>query len=112
MSFSPDPNKQEVTFNRKLKNSPHPLLIFNSIYVFHSKSQKRRGIALDSKLTFEEQCKTVLCKTNRIIGLLHELQNLLPKAALLTIYKTFVRPHFSYGDVLFDQAFHATFHKN
>ena len=49
MSFSSDPNKQEVIFNRKLKNSSRLPLTFNSINVFHSKSQKHLGIALDSK---------------------------------------------------------------
>ena len=42
---------------------------------------------------------------------LRKLQNLLPREALITIYKAFVRPHLDYGDVLFDQAFNASFHE-
>ena len=30
--------------------------------------------------------------------------NLLPRQALVTIYKVFIRPHLDYGDVLYDQA--------
>ena len=112
MSFNPDPSKQaqEVIFSRKLKRVTHPPLVFNNA-VSQRKSQKHLGIILDSKLTFEDHYKTVLSKTNRTIGLLRKLQNLLPREALTTIYKAFVRPHLDYGDVLFDQAFNASFHE-
>ena len=113
MSFNPDPSKQaqEVIFSRKLKRVTHPPLVFNNANVSQRKSQKQLGIILDSKLTFEDHYKTVLRKTNRTIGLLRKLQNLLPREALTTIYKAFVRPHLDYGDVLFDQAFNASFHE-
>ena len=113
MSFNPDPNKlaQEVIFSRKLKKVAHRLLVFTNANVSQCKSQKHLGIILDSKLTFEDYYKTVLSKTNRTIGLLRKLQNLLPREALITIYKAFVRPHLDYGDVLFDQAFNASFHE-
>ena len=84
---------------------------FNNANVSQCKSQKHLGIILDSKLTFEDHYKTVLSKTNRAIGLLRKLQNLLPREALITIYKAFVRPHLDYGDVLFDQAFNGSFHE-
>ena len=35
----------------------------------------------------------VFLKTNITLGLLQKLQNLLPRFALITIYKAFVRPH-------------------
>ena len=63
---------------------------------------------MDSKLTFEDHYKTVLNKINRTIGLLRKLQNLLPREALITTYKAFVRPHLNYGDILFDQAFNTS----
>ena len=36
---------------------------------------------------------------------------MLPREALITIYKAFVRHHLGYGDVLFDQAFNPSFHE-
>ena len=92
MSFKPDPSKQaqEVIFSRKLRNVSYPPLVFNKGNVSSYKSQKHLAILLDSKLTFEEHCKTVLDKTNKTIGLLQKLQSLLPRAALTTIYKAFV----------------------
>ena len=46
---------------------------------------------------------------NKTIELLRILQNL-PRTALLTIYKTFVRPRLDYGDILYDQAVNLSFH--
>ena len=62
-------------------------------------------VILDAKLTFKEYLKNVFNKTNKTMGLLRKLSNLLPKQALVTIYKAFIRPHLDYGDVLHDQAF-------
>ena len=35
---------------------------------------------------------------------------MLPREALLIIYKSFIRPHFDYGDVIFDQSYNDSFH--
>ena len=55
--------------------------------------------------------KTVLSKTNRIKGLVRNIQSLLPREAWIIIYKVFVGTHLDYGDVLFDQAFKASSHE-
>ena len=113
MSFNPDPSKQaqEVIFSRKLKNVSHPPLVFNNANVSSCKSQKHLGVLLDSKLTFEEHYKAELNKTSRIIWLLRKLQSLLLRAALITIYKAFVRSHLDYDYVFYDQTFNASFHE-
>ena len=90
----------------------HTLLVFNNANVSSCKSPKHLGIIwLDSKFTFEEHYKTTLNKTNRTMGLLDKLQNLLPRATLITIYKAFVIPHLDYGDVLYHQLFNTLFHE-
>ena len=43
--------------------------------------------------------------------MLCKLQNNLPRAPLVTVYKSFVRPHLDYGDILYDQAFNNFFHE-
>ena len=43
--------------------------------------------------------------------LLLKLHNFLPRAALITIYKAFIRPHLDYGDILYDQAYNMSFHQ-
>ena len=106
MSFNPDISKQaqEVIFSRKLKETPHPPLMFNSNVVRKASSQKHLGIILDESLSFEEHLKTISVKTNKTLYLLRKLQNLLPRAALITLYKSFIRPYLDYGD--FNSSFH------
>ena len=37
------------------------------------------------------------------IGLLRKLWSILTRTSLLTIYKSFIRPHLDYGDIVYDQ---------
>ena len=53
----------------------------------------------------------MLCKINKTIGLIRKLENLLPRTALITLHKAFVRPHLNYGDIIYDQAHNAPFHQ-
>ena len=107
MQFNPDPNKQanEVIFSRKTSsnNLPHPPIKFNKIDISECPHQKHLGIVLDSKLNFNAHVDQKIKKCNRIIGLIRRLSVTLPRNALLTIYKTFVRPHLDYGDILYDK---------
>ena len=65
--------------------------------------------SLDPKLSFDEHIQCILIKTRKIIGLIRKLQPVIPRAALLTIYKSFLRPHLDYGDVIYDRAFNESF---
>ena len=42
---------------------------------------------------------------------MRKLQNLLPRIALITLYKAFVPSHLDYGDIIYDQAHNASFHQ-
>ena len=53
---------------------------------------------------------SILNKVNKTIGLLRKFQLILPRHSLITIYKTFIRPHIDYGDVIYDHAFNESFH--
>ena len=39
-------------------------------------------------------------KVNQTIGLLRKSQNTLPRPSLLTIYKSLIRPHLDYCDII------------
>ena len=39
------------------------------------------------------------------------MQHILPREPLLTFYKSFVRPHLDYGDVIYDQHYNNSFHQ-
>ena len=53
----------------------------------------------------------VFRKISKTIGLLRKLHNFLPRVALITIYKAFIRPLPDYGDILYDQAYNMYFHQ-
>ena len=47
---------------------------------------------------------------NKTVGIIRKLENVLPRSALLTIYKSFIRSHLDYGDIIYDKAFNESFH--
>ena len=106
MQFNPDTNKQanEVIFSRKTSsnNLSHPPIKFNNNNISKCPHQKHLGI-VDSKLNFNAHVDQKIKKYNRIIGLIRRLSINFPQNALLTIYKSFVRPHLDYGDILYDK---------
>ena len=112
MSFNPDISKHdhEVIFSRKRSVSSHPPLAFNNKPVAQTNSQKHLGMQVDKKLNFEEQLKKVESNVNKTIAIIRKLQNVLPRSALFTIYKSFIRPPLDYGDIIYDKAFNESFH--
>ena len=113
MSFNPDLSKQaqQVIFSRKLQKSTHSTLSFINNTVTQSVTQKHLGMLLNTKLDFQGHLKSILNKVNKTIGLLRKLHNTLPRLPLLTIYKSFIRPHLDYGDIIYDQAYNVSFHQ-
>ena len=111
--LNPDTSKQaqEVLFSRKVKVAIHPQLVFNNNPVHETGTQKHLGMFLDFKLNFQKHFENMPNKVNKTIGLLRKLQNTLPRPSLLTIYKSFNRPHLDYSDVIYDQAYNVSFPK-
>ena len=95
---------------KQKKQKKHPTLVFNNTNVSQSSSQIHLGAILDSKLTFDEHLKMVSLKISKTLGLLWKLHNLLPRSALIKIYKTSVRPCLDYGNILYDQAYNKSSH--
>ena len=62
------------------------------------------GIVLDSKLDVRFHVDQKIKQCNKSIGLIRRLSVNVPRIALLTIYKSFIRPHLDYGDILFDKS--------
>ena len=82
---------------------------FNDNPVHQVQLQKYLGLFLDPKLSFDEHIQCILIKTCKITGLIRKLQPIIPRAALLTIYKSFLRPHLDNGDVIYNRAFDESF---
>ena len=94
---------QEVIFSRITQKVIDPTAIFNNMPIVCSSCQKHLCIYLDEKLNFSNHIKEKLSKTNKSIGILRKLYNVLPRNSLITIYKSFLRPHLDYGAIIFDQ---------
>ena len=107
IQFNPDPNKQanEVIFSRKSisHNLSHPPINFNERIITKFNHHKHLGIILDSNLNFNTHIDQKLKKCNKLIGLIKRLSVNLPQNALLTIYKSCIRPHLDYCDILYDK---------
>ena len=79
--------------------------------VARSSCQKHLGIYLDEKLNFSNNTKENISKANKGIGTLRKLYKVLPRNDLITIYKSFIRPHLDYGAIIFDQPENESFCK-
>ena len=77
----------------------------------HNRSYcKGRSIFIE-KADLDEHRKMLSSKINKTLGLLQKQQNLLPRSALVTMYKAFARFHLDYGDILHDQSYNMSFHQ-
>ena len=103
MQFNPGPNKKanEFIFSRKSisNNFFHPSVNFKNINITTPPYAKYLKFMLDFIIVVDQKIKKSK-KCNKLIGLLK--QNVSCNA-LVTIYKSFIRPHFKYGDILYDK---------
>ena len=111
MSFNPDPTKQaqEVIFSRKNIKPQHPNLVFNQIDVKRVPHQKHLGLILDDKLNFKQHAKVLIDKASKGIGVIRKLRYSIPRQALVTLYKSFIRSVLEYADVIYDQPSNGSF---
>ena len=94
---------QGVIFSRKNIKTDHPIVYFNEAPVAHTTCQKHLGMHLDEKLNFNHHINEKIAKANKGIGRIRKLVQVLPKQSLITIYKSFIRPHLDYSDIIYDQ---------
>ena len=76
-----------------------PDLLFNSTPVHQTHCQKHLGVCLDMKLNF----KGKMLKAMKRIGITKMQINVLPRNILITIYKSFVKLHPNYCDLIYGQ---------
>ena len=105
MIFNPDASKQaqEIVFSRKANASNHATVCFNNVPVISDNIQKHLSLFLDSKLSFFDHINEKIKKATKGVNVIRKMNLLFPRSSLLTIYKSFVRPHLDYNDVIYDQ---------
>ena len=67
-------------------------------------AQEHLGLTLEEKLLFINCINDKINKNLKSVGFLCKLSTLLPRKSLTTIYKSLIRPHLDYGDVIYDQS--------
>ena len=92
-----------MIFSKRTKKLFHPTVLFNNIPVEHSTVQKHLGVYLDEILNFNTHITEKIDKAGKGIGVIKKLFKSLPRNALLTIYKSVVRPHPDYGYIVHDR---------
>ena len=96
MIFNPDPLKQaqEIVFSRKAHERNH-----ENVYVpvIRENIRKHLGLFLDSKLDYINE----KIKKTKGVNVMRKMNLLLPRSSMLTIYKSFLRPHLDYHDVIY-----------
>ena len=105
MSFNPDPAKQaqEVIFFTRINKVYHPPLLFNNSTVQQISSQKYITIHLHEVLTFKHHINEKINKANKGVGIICKFNSIFLCSPLLAIYRSFMRPHLEYDDVIYDQ---------
>ena len=105
MQFNPDPNKQaqEVYFSKKSNNENSLPVTFNNAKVINCSTHKHLGLLLNKRLSFSEHILSKINKCYKMIGVIKRLSVNLPRDALLRIYKSSIRPHLNYGDIIYEK---------
>ena len=103
MSFNPDPSKQavEILFTQKRNSIYHPPLFSNNQIVKKVPEHKHLGLILYPQLFFSKHITEKIATARRGIGLLKYLSSYTPTNSLNQIYKTYVRPHLDYCDIIY-----------
>ena len=101
-----------MLFSKKRNIVNHPDLYFNGTKINRVHSQKHLGMILDEKLTFKNHISEKISKASKGVGILRKLFYLVPRGALVTIYKSFVRPHLDYADFIYDKPNNNSFIQN
>ena len=95
MLFNTDTSKQaqEMVFSRKKNITIHWTIFFNNFPVVKENIQKDLGLLLDTKLNFLTHINEKIKNENKGFNVIKKLNLSLPGSLLITIYKSFVRPH-------------------
>ena len=94
---------KKFLFSRKKSKVIHLSLIFNGKDVNCFESHKHLGFVFDPKLNFDMHLKGKCSIINNGIALLKKLRHYISRKPLLLIYKTFLRAHLDYCQVIYDK---------
>ena len=113
MVFNPDPTKpaEKVVFTNRISTA-YETVSYSGVDVKTVDHHKHLGLILDSKMNFTEHIDSKIAKANQGIGIIKRLYYYLPRKALLQIFKSFIRPHLEYCDVIYHKPTYDDFYCN
>ena len=88
-------------YHLPIKSSNYDPITFENISIQSVDEHKHLDLILDYKLTFEHHVDEKIALANRGIGVIHRLFKYLPRKSLIQIYKSFIRPHLDYCDIIY-----------
>ena len=108
MISNPDPTKpaEEVIFTNRNLTLYDPVS-YSEVDVMQVDYHKHLGFILDSKTSYGK-----IGKADQGISVIKRLYNYLPRKALLQIYKSFIRLHLDYCDVIYHKPTYDDFYSN
>ena len=74
--------------------------MFNGTVVAKMSEQKHLGLILDSSLSFRKHLNEKIIKAKKNLGIIKHLSIFLPRKTLVQMYKSLVRSHLDYCDIL------------
>ena len=106
-----EPSEQVLKIHFSGKINPMDLspFCFNNLAVASSETHKHLGLLFDTRLDYNRHIEETILTANKGIKLINRLRRYLPRNSLFTIYKTFIRPHLDYEDVVYEYPGNTTF---
>ena len=77
--------------------------LFHELPVESVNNHKHLGLILDEKLNFNIHLNMITEKVTKAICALRKLRYYIPRNSLIPIYKSFIRSHLEYSDIIYDQ---------
>ena len=105
LEFNPDPNKKaiEIIFSCKRKKPNHLPLVFAGHPVLKEDHQKHLGLTFQPNLSFKKHLYEKMSKAKKALGRIKLLSKYLTTRTLDLMYKSFVRPHMDFCDVIYHE---------
>ena len=75
--------------------------MFNGTVVAKMNEQKHLDVILDSSLSFRKHLNEKIIKAKKNLGIIKPLSIFLPRKALDQMYKSLVRSHLDYCDIIY-----------
>ena len=91
----------QQTFSHKQDHQVPALTFGGNIIPVHD-NHTHLGMTFSQDLRFHKHINTICHKINTALGPLYPIAKYLPRPILDQIYKTYIRPHFDYCDVIYD----------